>query len=215
MKIEEALMMFNRTDGFIKRTAWKASVFLVKTNPITITSPLLSNNKSFNSTDCIYMYDGDFATLNIYVPLPSDLVATDWMFINTQGKTYMNFVAPGRERDCERSDAHALTLNEYQNMAAETNTVAIENMFVYTALGLNGEAGEVADKVKKLIRDKDGDRNITDDHDIILELGDVLWYVAMMAKYLGYDLEEVAKLNYDKLKSRQKRNKIKGNGDHR
>lgn len=215
MKIEEALMMFNQVDGFIRRSTWSACVFLVKANPVTITSPLLNNNTNFESTDCIYMYNGSNKSVAVYVPLPSDLIADDWMFINTQGKTYMNFVAPGRERDCERSDTHALTLNEYQNMAAETNTVAIENMFVYTALGLNGEAGEVADKVKKLIRDKDGDRNINDDHDIILELGDVLWYVAMMAKYLGYDLEEVAKLNYDKLKSRQKRNKIKGNGDHR
>lgn len=215
MKIEEALMMFNQIDGFIRRSAWSASVFLVKANPVTITSPLLNNNTNFESTDCIYMYDGDDKSVAVYVPLPSDLTALDWMFINTQGKTYVHFVAPGRERDCERSDTHALTLNEYQAMAAETNTVATENMFVYTALGLNGEAGEVADKVKKLIRDKNGDRNITDDHDIILELGDVLWYVAMMAKYLGYDLEEVAKLNYDKLKSRQRRNKIKGNGDHR
>lgn len=215
MRIEEALMMFNQINGFIRRSTWNPSVLLVKVNPVTITSPLLSNNKSFDSTDCIYMYDGQEASVNVYVPLPSDIIAIDWMFINTQGKTYTNFEAPGRKRDCERSDAHALTLNEYQNMAAETNIIAIENMFVYTALGLNGEAGEVADKVKKLIRDKNGDRTINDEHDIVLELGDVLWYVAMMAKYLGYDLEEVAKLNYDKLKSRQRRNKIKGNGDHR
>lgn len=215
MRFEEAFMMFHNTDGFIRRSAWDASVFLVKTNSITVTCSLLNNNNPIESTDCTYMYDGRNKSVSVYVPLPSDLNAFDWMFINTKSETYMNFVAPGREEDCERSDTHALTLNEYQNMAAETNTIKIEDMFVYTALGLNGEAGEVADKVKKLIRDKDGERNITDDHDIVLELGDVLWYVAMMAKYLGYDLEEVAKLNYDKLKSRQNRNKIKGNGDHR
>lgn len=215
MKIEEALMMFNQIDGFIRRNIWDASVFLVKTNPVIVTSPLLNNNTNFESTDCIYMYDGRNKSIAVYVPLPSDLNAFDWMFITTKGKTYMNFVAPGREEECERSDTHALTLNEYQNMAEETNVIKIDDMFVYTALGLNGEAGEVADKVKKLIRDKNGERNITDDHDIVLELGDVLWYVAMMAKCLGYELEEVAKLNYDKLKSRQRRNKIKGNGDNR
>ena len=82
-------------------------------------------------------------------------------------------------------------------------------------LGLTGEAGEAADKFKKIIRDKGGVISGMDKEEITKELGDVLWYVAMIAEYLGVSLAEVAEANIEKLESRWKRNKIHGEGDNR
>lgn len=86
---------------------------------------------------------------------------------------------------------------------------------VYPVLGLNGEAGEVAEKLKRLIREDK--QNISDDarEAIALELGDVLWYVAQSALRLRYKLSDIAQMNIDKLASRRKRNKILGSGDNR
>ena len=77
-------------------------------------------------------------------------------------------------------------------------------------LGLAGESGEVMEKFKKLIRDKHDDRA-----EIIKELGDVLWYVNSAAHLLGSSLEEVARLNNEKLASRQQRGRLHGSGDNR
>lgn len=87
--------------------------------------------------------------------------------------------------------------------------------FVYTILGLTGEAGEIANKVKKIWRDGGG--VITEEHDKTLadEFGDVLWYLATSASQLGLDLNEIAKRNIEKLKSRAERNVISGSGDNR
>ncbi|MBM5799901.1 MAG: hypothetical protein FJ077_03470 [Cyanobacteria bacterium K_DeepCast_35m_m2_023] len=86
---------------------------------------------------------------------------------------------------------------------------------IYPTLGLCGEAGEVADKVKKVIRDRDGhfDAELCDD--LKLELGDVLWYVAQLCTELGLNLDDVASANLDKLASRAARNVIAGSGDRR
>ena len=85
----------------------------------------------------------------------------------------------------------------------------------YPALGLGGEVGEVLNKVKKIMRDHDG--KITDEYREILkkELGDVLWYVAALASELGLKLEEVARLNLEKLASRKERGTLGGDGDNR
>ena len=111
-----------------------------------------------------------------------------------------------------------MELNEFQGKAIETAVYpgrwAVGGI-LYTALGLAGEAGEVADKVKKIIRDDEG---ILLDHkaeEIAKELGDVLWYVATLAEELGYQLEEIALANYDKLASRAERNVLTGAGDNR
>lgn len=108
-----------------------------------------------------------------------------------------------------------MTLNEYQQAAQRTALYPREHSIVYPALGLNGEAGEVADKVKKVIRDNQG--RFTDDkrRDIALELGDVLWYIAAMAHDMGYTLDDIAALNIDKLTSRAARNALAGSGDNR
>jgi NTP pyrophosphatase (non-canonical NTP hydrolase) len=87
--------------------------------------------------------------------------------------------------------------------------------FVYPTLGLSGESGEVAEKIKKVIRDKEG---VIDDETrelIKKELGDVLWYVSQLATELGLSLDEVAQHNIQKLYDRMERGKISGNGDTR
>ncbi|MBR3320250.1 nucleoside triphosphate pyrophosphohydrolase family protein [Candidatus Saccharibacteria bacterium] len=111
-------------------------------------------------------------------------------------------------------------MNEYQDEAARYdlfratgnfNTVA----FVEKVLGLVGEAGETADKIKKILRDKDGVISEQDKTEVAKELGDVLWYVASIARYLDIPLEEVAKMNLEKLESRNQRNLLHGEGDNR
>lgn len=107
-----------------------------------------------------------------------------------------------------------MNLNTYQKKALETAIYPEQYKIVYPALGLNGEAGEVAEKVKKILR---GDAGLTTERrtDIALELGDVLWYVATCANDLGYSLEDIAKMNIKKLAMRQKKGLLGGNGDHR
>lgn len=87
--------------------------------------------------------------------------------------------------------------------------------FVYPTLGLAGETGEVAEKIKKVIRDKGG---IVDDatRDALRkELGDVLWYVAQLCTELDLSMADVAEKNIEKLLSRQKRGRLSGDGDSR
>ena len=87
--------------------------------------------------------------------------------------------------------------------------------FIEKVLGLAGEAGEVTDKVKKIIRDKGGRAYSEDITAISKELGDVLWYVASIARCLDLPLSKIASQNIDKLEDRYKRNKIHGAGDER
>ena len=87
--------------------------------------------------------------------------------------------------------------------------------FIVKALGLTGEAGETADKIKKIIRDKGGKITDGDREALTKELGDTLWYLAAIARYLDIPLSKVAQDNLDKLESRQKRNKLHGEGDNR
>ena len=88
------------------------------------------------------------------------------------------------------------------------------NMWIY-ALGLTGEAGEVADKLKKQYRDKGGIITTEAKTDLVKELGDVMWYVTRLAASLGFALCEVASINMGKLMSRAERGTIHGEGDNR
>ena len=105
---------------------------------------------------------------------------------------------------------------EYQ---AKSRTTAkypeIGANFIYPALGLCGESGEVADKIKKIFRDQGGVVSEETRQLIAKELGDVLWYVAQLSTEFGFSLEEVAQGNLEKLQSRMKRDLISGNGDLR
>lgn len=105
-----------------------------------------------------------------------------------------------------------MTFNEYQDFARSTAVYPSEHGMAYVAMGLTGEAGEVADKVKKIYRDPERGWHAKD---IAKELGDVMWYLAQAAYEFGYTLEEVAQMNVDKLSSRKERGTIQGSGDDR
>lgn len=104
---------------------------------------------------------------------------------------------------------------EYQRKAVKLAIYPSQYSVIYPALGLAGEAGEVADKVKKVIRDDDGIVSIEARQELAMELGDVLWYIANIANDLDIALEAGAELNISKLHSRRERNTLKGNGDNR
>lgn len=108
-----------------------------------------------------------------------------------------------------------MDFNEYQEQAKSFAVFPDGVEQYYTALGLCGEAGEVAEKVKKIIRDKHGQTTWKDAAEIAKELGDVLWYLAMAADAYDYRLDEIAYLNLAKLQSRKKRNLLGGSGDNR
>ena len=110
-----------------------------------------------------------------------------------------------------------MDFDEYQRESAAT--IAYEGKpidpLVYCALKLNGEAGEIAEKVGKLYRDKNGELGQKDAHAIALELGDCLWYIARLAEQTGYTLGQVALMNQEKLRNRQKAGTLQGSGDNR
>ena len=108
-----------------------------------------------------------------------------------------------------------MDLSEYQRLSRRTAEYPREAWLIYPALGLAGEAGEVAEHVKKAIRDDGGDVSEERRAAMGKELGDVLWYVAQLASELGLELDEIAQINLDKLLSRQRRGVLSGSGDER
>ncbi|MCX6761189.1 MAG: nucleoside triphosphate pyrophosphohydrolase family protein [Candidatus Nealsonbacteria bacterium] len=109
-----------------------------------------------------------------------------------------------------------MTFEEYQKLSRETAIYPnIGKNFVYPTLGLAGESGEVAEKVKKILRDNNGVLDEEKKKELTKELGDVLWYLAQIASEIGVPLEEVVFSNIEKLRSRFDRNKIQGSGDNR
>ena len=112
-----------------------------------------------------------------------------------------------------------MQLEDYQKLALSTAVYPKGLLgLLYTTLGLAGEAGEVADKVKKIIRDsEDPHAELSEEKrmEIAREVGDVLWYVATLSNELGFNLNHIATMNVNKLMSRKKRNMIQGSGDNR
>ena len=116
-----------------------------------------------------------------------------------------------------------MQLNDYQARALTTDSfveadgfVPVTDMAVMaTILGLVGESGEVAEKIKKIIPNNKSGMRESERQEIIKELGDVLWYTAVLAKYLGSDFETVAKQNLAKLSDRNQRGVISSKGDDR
>lgn len=106
--------------------------------------------------------------------------------------------------------------NDYQRESRKTwGLIHTDHPIVYPTLGLANEAGEVAGKVKKIFRDKNGRISEEDRQALKGELGDVLWYLAQICTELDLTLEEVAEANLTKLFSRLERDTIKGDGDNR
>lgn len=90
-----------------------------------------------------------------------------------------------------------------------------DTQIAYAALGLGGEAGEVLEKIKKLVRDDEGFMTPERQDALKKELGDILWYLAEVATQARLDLNDVAQANLDKLRSRQERGVLQGSGDDR
>jgi NTP pyrophosphatase (non-canonical NTP hydrolase) len=110
-----------------------------------------------------------------------------------------------------------MNFNDYQKGALTTVVSTSDELkdTLHWVLGINGEAGEVADKVKKIIRDQHGRITEKDKQELAKEIGDVLWYLAVFAHSLGFNFEEIAENNLSKLSSRKVRGMLKGSGDNR
>jgi NTP pyrophosphatase (non-canonical NTP hydrolase) len=114
-----------------------------------------------------------------------------------------------------------MNFNEYQSAIEKFDVFSEQSgdlnnpSFIAKILGLSGEAGEVAEKFKKIYRDKDGVLTDEDKVQIAKELGDVLWYAATISRYLGIPFEDIARQNIDKLTARLENNKLHGSGDNR
>lgn len=112
----------------------------------------------------------------------------------------------------------SLSFNEYQRRTAETAIYPGQGTvdgLVYTVMGLVGEAGEIANKVKKVLRDNGGVLSDEAAWQIADELGDVQWYLARMANELIFSLEEIAATNLAKLNARKQAGTLQGSGDKR
>lgn len=110
-----------------------------------------------------------------------------------------------------------MTLNEYQDLAWGTaifpDTKVMNGLnapFVYPMIGLCGEVGEIAEKIKKFIRDGHIDHDA-----LVKEMGDVLWYLSALASTFNVQLDDVATKNIEKLQSRRERGTLQGSGDNR
>ncbi len=110
-----------------------------------------------------------------------------------------------------------MDLNEYQKRAITTASYPNNYKIIYPALGLGNEAGEVLGKIKKWIRGDDGDGLMSEERRLSLrgEIGDVLWYLSVLADDLDFPMNDIAEYNLEKLKSRKERGVIKGDGDER
>lgn len=110
-----------------------------------------------------------------------------------------------------------MKFDDYQRQALSTRLSSGDDFkdLMHWVLGLTGEAGEVAEKLKKIVRDKDGQISDSDKQELVKELGDILWYIAIFADHIGSDLGQVAAINSEKLASRQQRNQLQGSGDNR
>lgn len=106
-----------------------------------------------------------------------------------------------------------MKINDYQNQAAKT--AIYKQSVIYPALGLANEAGEVLGKIKKVLRDNNGEFTAEKREEIGAEIGDVLWYIAALSRDLNLSMDAIAQANLDKLNSRMVRGVLGGSGDIR
>lgn len=114
-----------------------------------------------------------------------------------------------------------MTFEEYQKLAISTDVFGGKpqpidsRAFITKLLGLVGETGEVAEKFKKIFRDKDGKMTEEELKEMTKELGDIQWYLSVICSYLGVSLEDMASMNLEKVLSRKARGVTHGKGDNR
>ena len=128
----------------------------------------------------------------------------------------MNWLEKQAKEFMERRGMSTITATEYQQKASETAIFPKNKALEYITLGLTGEAGEIANKVKKLIRDGADEETLEQKKiEIGYELGDVLWYCAMLAREVDINLGHIMEKNIEKLHSRKERGTLGGSGDNR
>jgi len=141
----------------------------------------------------------------------------DWIVTGDLGETYIltdyqfkhGFVpvdSVTKQNDFDKYQKEALSLAVYPDLGRN---------IIYPTLGLVGESGEVAEKVKKLLRDSNGVVSDEFKQAIKKELGDVMWYLSALAFELGFELSDISNTNLSKLKSRKERGTLQGSGDNR
>lgn len=109
-----------------------------------------------------------------------------------------------------------MTFNEYQKKSRETAIYYNKDKnYIYPTLGLVGEAGEIAEKIKKVLRDNGGAVDEKDKVELVKELGDLLWYLSQLSTELGLSLDDIAISNIEKITSRKERGVLHGSGDNR
>ena len=110
-----------------------------------------------------------------------------------------------------------MTFDEYQKQAITTNLTKQDQLqeLMQQVLGLGDESGEVLAIFKKWIRDNGADINLLDKQNVAKELGDILWYIAVVAHDLGISFDDIATANIEKLRSRKERGVLNGSGDNR
>lgn len=166
-----------------------------------IVKSYIKDYKEIHYINQICIFNKGFITY--YTPSSDDIFANDWITI------------------CEQEDSNnqinaSKNINYYQKFTATTDIYPNDAFNIgYKALGLVGEAGETADKIKKIYRDKNGIFNATDEMEIAKELGDCLWYISRLTEALGFNMSDIININVDKLTKRKAENKIHGNGDNR
>lgn len=111
-----------------------------------------------------------------------------------------------------------MDFQEYQKLASRTATFdgkQLEHQLMYVTLGIAGESGEIAEKVKKIVRNDNGEVSDEKRESLKGEIGDVLWYLSQLSRVLGFQLEDAARANIEKLTDRAARGVIKSTGDNR
>ena len=126
-------------------------------------------------------------------------------------KSFCGLMYPLFELVKTEQNTNSFNIDEYEKFVLSMKLYPEQHVIVYPTLGLTGEAGEFAEKVKKWLR---GDKEL-DKAECIKELGDVLFYITAAANDLGYTLQDVIDSNVEKLSSRRARGVVKGNGDNR
>lgn len=158
-------------------------------------------------------YPGDWVTVTLKINPKT-------MEINAVGGDRLPGAPPGADApyvgfELLKGLLNVLDMNKYQYLAMKTKKYNEQHKLIYPTLGLAGEAGELANKVKKVLRDDNG--KITNERveQLFYELGDCLWYAAAIADDLGIPLSHVAEANLQKLAKRKDEDKIQGEGDNR
>lgn len=110
-----------------------------------------------------------------------------------------------------------MTFQEYDDFAKTTAIYPEDKKIIYPAFGLAGEVGEIMEKIKKIMRNGEDIQNMDFENkeELKKELGDVVWYLSAISRDLGFNLEDVAQKNIEKLSSRKDRGVLHGSGDNR